>query len=456
MIRQLGRNPRKLARLGVAAVLLGGLGACQGGVLDVNDPDVLTPEGVTGPNSIPLIIAATVGTFQNVWDEYVLYSGLFTDEFILAGTFPTRKQVDDREIIVDNGSLTGDVYEPLHAARFTADDAVRAMGEIASDPGADPALVAQGTTLGQYYGAYERLLLSELYCQSILGGNEGEPAPLLPDARMQEALSLFQAAEASATAAGMSDVANAARVGQARANLWLRNFSQAASLAASVPSGFTFVSEYSSNDPSQYDEVYTFTYGDTQVIRWTVGDGNLASRDNEKFAYFDEFVNLGLIVPNPGGFSSFDSSIPVMLQCLYGGCNSPPTALGQASNIIIASGYEADLIEAEVAVRNGDIAGAAAIVDPILAGANPTGSVFTPANFTGVLANDLVEIARARASALWLTGERVGTFRRFLVDGIDMFPVRSGRGDTAFPIVRQELDNNVNVSQACPTGPPFK
>lgn len=447
-------NYRKLP-----ALLLGGLVAvaamgCDQGILDTNDPDNVEPSDLADPASIGTLINGFIGDFSIASENYALYTGLFTDEFILSGTFPTRKEVDDRDIVPDNATLTGAMYTNIHVALQQADKAVPVLEGFQGQEGVDEDRVAEGIALAQYYGAYMRVMLAEAYCQSILGGPDGEAAPVLPAARIQEALALFQTAEQSAAAAGRSDVETAARVGQARAHLWLRDFSQAATVASQVPSNFTFMADFSGNDPSQYNDVYTFTYGDQQSLRWTVGAGTEPARAMEKFAYYDEYVALGLILEQPANFTSFDSSIEVYLQTLYGDGLVPPSGPGQTADIIMASGYEADLIEAEALVRAGDAMGAAAIVDPILAGANPTGLTFTPSNFTGDLASDLAEIARARAAALWLTGERFGTMRRFLDDNVDLFPDRSGN-DTAFPVVQQELDNNPNISAACPTGKPF-
>ena len=46
----------------------------------------------------------------------VMYVAMFTDEMHLSGTFPTRNEVDRREIDRRNGTMTG-VYRDLHQAR---------------------------------------------------------------------------------------------------------------------------------------------------------------------------------------------------------------------------------------------------------------------------------------------------------------------------------------------------
>lgn len=461
MMTRLGLSKRGgLARLAAIGVLAGGLTSCS---LEVFDPDIVTPEDVADPASIPIAITGLVGDFQEAMDNYVRKSGMLTDEFILAGTFPTRVQVDERKMLVDNATLTGGMYEPIHVSRFSADNTAGALASLVGDPDVDQDLVLEGIAFGQYYGAYARTLLAEMYCQSILGGGDPdainhESAPVLPDARMADALSLFAQAEASALAAGLSDLAVAAKVGQARANMWLANYSQAAAIAATVDPDFVFVSEYSANDPAQYNEVYTLSYGDTQVIRWTVGDGTQGERNFEKYPYYDEWVDVGLINPDPGpNFSSFNSNIRVHLQLIYGSGNNPPTPAGQGASIIIASGFQADIMRAEAAYRAGDLAGAAAIINArITTGDNPHGTVHPPVVFTGVFATDIADIGRAYAVGTWLSGHRLAFVRRVLRnDGVDLYPPTQPGLDTAFPMVQQELDNNPDVSVACPSGPPW-
>lgn len=122
------------------------------------------------------------------------------------------------------------------------------------------------------------------------------------------------------------------------------------------------------------------------------------------------------------------------------------------------------MIEAEAAIRNGDPGGAAAIVNPLLAdpSMNPMSQInptipegpFAPADFTGDLENDLRELARARQAGLWLTGDRMGTSRRLLEDGVDLFPENTDGTQIAFPVLEQELNNNPNISTQCPGGFP--
>lgn len=440
-------DPRPLPSATLALVLSVALalGGCN---LDVTDPDVVTPDQSTGPSAVQNNINGAIGSFQEAFDGYVRYSGLLTDEFILSGTFPAHEEVDEREINADNsaltaftstgdGNTTGDgFYETLHAARKQADDIVTNFRSSLDDPAFSDVRddLREGIATGLYLGAYTRVLLAEAYCASALDNQ----APMRSDDRIQEALAGFREAQTVAVDAGRDDLARAAAVGQGRALVWLGEHGAAVDAVDAVPTGFEFLARYSTNTPNEENEVNTFTDGlSFTALRWTVGAGTSPDRHNEKYAYFDEFVAEGRIDPDPG-LTAFDEGIPVSLQLRY------PTP---DADIVIASGWEARMIEAEERVRAGDPDGAAAIVDPLLAGQG-----FAESNFTGDPGNDLRELARARAVGLWLTGTRLGTARRLLADGVNLYPQGKPGTDISFPIPQQELDNNPNIDEACPFG----
>ncbi len=452
-------------RLLPAAVFL--LTACDG-ILGIDETGIIVFEEVeaSGPTAVPAIVNGMVGNYQEAVDDIVRYTALFTDEMILSGTFETRLQVDRRRIQVNNATVTGAMYTPLHQARMQADTTVHLLQIRLQDPVFQDVLdeLEEGVALGKLYGGFSRVWLAELYCWSILTGMFPESSTFTPDARMMQALTFLQEAETQAAIAGLEDIRLAAIAGQARAHLWLRNFPQAATLAAQVPRDFVHWAEFSQNDPVQYNEMYMFTWGDIQAIRWTVGDGTTTTRGNERWEHFDEFLTLNLLEPEPEGFTAFSSSIPVNLQGLYNRADS---------RVLMTSGAEAVLIRAEAAVRSGQTAAAELLLNDLRSdyslratirwGVEPPDSEDELGDL--VLAGnrrlDLKTVTDERARELWLTGDRHTTSRRLRLDpsvDINLFPpVKTGNGggdDIAFPIVQLELDNNPNLSagDACPAG----
>lgn len=459
------RNYRFGARL-IAPLIVAVAAAGCGDLLEVTDPDIVTPEQAAGPAAVPLLVAGMVGDFQEAVDGLVRYEALFTDEMILSGTFPTRIDVDERDVLTDinNGTLSNDVFEPLQIARETADQNREMFLAALEDEDFDEVLasVEEGLALASLFAGYVRLYMAELYCSVIM---EPEGSAVSPDAAADTALARFIEAENYATDFGLTNIADAARVGQARALVWLGRYDEAAAVAADVSPEFVFLAEYSENQNAQFNEVFSFTWGrGGQVARWTVGDGTSANRHNERFSYYDEWVSQGLLLPNPPGMQAPEVGVAMTLQLLYDAGSRP---------IVVASWWEAQMIVAEHELRNGNPETAEDIVNALLAdpALNPMTDVnpgltsarvvlgqsvpalgpFDPVNFTGDLATDLPQLARARLAGLWLTGTRQPTLRRFATeDNVDLYPTGTRGDDVYFPIPQTEIDNNPNVSGPCP------
>ena len=224
---------RRWLSLVLAGVLV--LPACDG-ILDIDQTGIIVFEDIeaAGPAAVPALVNGMVGNYQEAVDDVVRYTALLTDEMILSGTFDTRLQVDRREIQVNNTTLTGGMYTPLHQARMQADTTVDLLQNRLQDPAFEEVVdqLNEGIALGRLYGGFSRIWMAELYCWSILTGMFPESSPLLPDDRMLQALTFLGEAETLAAMAGLEEIRLAAIAGQARAHLWLRNFPQAATLAA--------------------------------------------------------------------------------------------------------------------------------------------------------------------------------------------------------------------------------
>lgn len=445
----------------MTALVLATLG-CDS-LLDVNDPDVVTPSQLEGPSGVPAKMNGIINDFREVQDTYVNYSGLLTDEFILAGTFPTRLEIDDRRPRPNNGTLNGDVVEPLQQA---IQNALKRDSSFSANLGKEEFSDVQdememGIALARLYGGYERIYLAEFFCHSILAGESG---PRLPDARMQNAYEVLETAKSAGEAAGLTggetDVVTAATIGQARTLLFRGQYQEAADLVEDVPTTFMYFIDYSANKSAEQNEVFGRNWGsDAFNVRWTVGNGANDSRGNERFAYYDEWVASDLLIPpEEHNVAPFQTGIVVSLENIYQDKRSP---------IPLATGWEARMIEAEALLRNGQPGAAEDMVNNLLDSPelNPIGNPelrpafdpdYAPVDFTDdggfVPSDDLPELARARLAGLWLQGQRQGTLRRlYRNDGIDLYPDRGGES-MSVPMTQQEVQNNDNLDSACPGG----
>jgi hypothetical protein len=412
-------------RLALAAGLVA-LSACSSD-LQVTDPVNLTPDDLGASAPIGITINGARGAFQRAYDRHVLYTDLLSDAMVAAGTFPYQAEVDDRVIRANNEGLLGDMYVPLSVARFMADTASAILEQAKGGAGVDESARLEAVALARYFGGYTRALLAEGYCASAIAGG----AALSSDDRMKDALAVFQDAETKASAAGKADLVAAARLGQARAQLWLANYPAAATAAALVPAtGLAINAVYSNASVAQKNFIARETYGIDEAIRWSVGDGTVTFLGKEKFAYFDDFIAIGLIKRRPD-LSAFNSVVPVVGQTKMLTGDAP---------IPMATSAEAQLIRAEAALRASDRSGAEGFVNPLRAKWSLAGI-----SFTGPLAADLRVLAEERARELYLTGERLTTLRRYLKDGVDLFPTGKSGTATCFPVPQQELDTNPNA-----------
>lgn len=465
-------NQRKLTRFVAVATLLlmGGvvLAGCDGGILDSEDEDIVVPEQLEGPAAVQTRINGILFDFREAYDFHALYTGLISDEYIHVGSFPGRSNVDSRRPQPGDLSPQQDWFTPLATTQKTTDELVASFESNLDNPEFSNVReqLLDGIALGHFLRGYNLLFWGEAYCQSILD-QQGETAPKTPAQRIEEdAIPALEAAIPAAQAASgggldlaaePNNVVAAARVGLARAHMFLGNYGQAESFASQVPDGHSFVIDYSTNTQDEANSVFGITHGQEGfALRISVGGGEADnSPGGERYPYFDEFLGQELITPNSETDLDPQQAGPVNLQLLYDEGADP---------IVVTSAWEAEMIEAEVQWRDGDVGGAETRINDLLDGdlgiQNPLTIVesdlqlgeWRDVTLNGDAANDLNEIGFARAAGLWQSGQRQAFLRRvFRNDGVNMWPGRGGQA-MSFPLYSQELENNENVSSGCPGG----
>ena len=131
--------------------------------LTVKLPDVIPPGALSDSAALATLRAGAIGDFDLAYtgdhpdgsggngEGVILYGGLLADEFINSETFPTRIQVDSRNITYAGGSTTNsDVdlwYRLMHRARRAAETTAGRYRAIApGDPGYPEMLTLAGYT----------------------------------------------------------------------------------------------------------------------------------------------------------------------------------------------------------------------------------------------------------------------------------------------------------------------
>lgn len=397
-----GRRFQFLPRLAGAALMLPLVGCSLDSILEVNDPDVVSQEVVRDPANLPGIRNGVLGDFAVGYsgqggntEALVVSVGLFTDEMYHSGTFGTRREVDKRNIDIQNSGMTT-VFRNLHRARRAAETATELFA--AGNP--NSVSHAEVTNLA----AYTYILFGENYCSGIPFSRLKEDdtfefgAPQTTQQTFETALARFDQAMEIATAAKSVPQQNLARIGKARVLVDLGRFSEAATLIQSVPTNYRYLVEHSDNTTRQNNGVWAVTFGTRRY--------GVAHREGSN--------GLPFRVGSSQDRASQDPRVP------YSRTNSravdaPYSHFFQqkyperGSAVVLASGIEARLIEAEAALNKGQ----SATYLPILNTLRATASL--PAlTDPGTSAGRVDQFFQERAFWLYLTGSRLSDMRRLV------------------------------------------
>ena len=406
-IRSRRRNIRSLARGAVAALTLATIvaGCSTEKILEVKDPDVVTPGSLQSKETLPALMNGAIGAFHNAYLGFgdvnessgeIGYGGLLADEFASAGTFPTRHELDQREIQTDNGSVLTQ-FNRMSRSRAMADLAARRYASLDPD--------AAGHALALALDGFSSVLFGEDYCSGVPFStltDEGDieyGEPLTTQQIFERAVEKFDAA--LGVAGATEDYVNLASVGKGRALLDLGRYSDAATAVAEVPDDFVYMIESSSNTANETNGVYIFVQN---AKRLSVADKEGTNGLDYRSANDPRVSWEPAKDPDTGEqILGQDATTPLMYQLKYSDRGSPTP---------LATGVEARLIQAEAALQSGEatflgfLNNARAQFD----GVPPLVASDVPADEAGK--TDL--LFRERGFSLWLTAHRLGDLRRLI------------------------------------------
>jgi hypothetical protein len=445
-----------LAALTALAMLLA-TGCSTDEVLTVNDPDVVRPEAINDPAALPVYLTSAyaevlAGYDGGVYEGMINMSGLLSDEFIQTESFPTRFEVDTRNMLVGNSTLVN-IFRELSRGRAAADRAAAKYVELEQ-----PNVIGRAEAL--LLSGFAYILFGENYCSGVpfstLKADQTIEygAPQTTQEVFEAAAAKFDTAITIASALSTTKAAavvNAARVGRGRALVNLARFADAATAVATVPADFKFELQHSDNTARQNNGVWALSINGG---RWGVAEKE--GRTGLPFRTASD-VRVASRPRSSNNGNGFDGG-PMFEAVKYP---------ARTTSVILADGVEAELIKAEAQLRAGNASGFLATLNALRANS----AVLTARGYTGSLAGltdpgsevgrqDLM--FRERAYWLFLTAHRVGDMRRLIRQygrGAEtVFPTgpysSNGRTsiygtDTSFPIPVEEL-NNPDVPQDSP------
>jgi hypothetical protein len=306
-------------------------------LLEVDDPTFASPNTLRTKAGLPTLYAGALGDFQIAYsgsggDAFLSVASLITDEFKSSDTFTTRTATDQRDQFPSvQGNTSDAAYNRLQYARRSAQEVALAIEELADDGKADP----RYATL-KALEAYAIVALAEGFCGAIpisetVAGAPGELGqPQSTSQLFQTAIGIFDQALSANSAS------NLAKVGKARALLNDGKFAEAATAVADVPTSFIHFIEHSANSGRQNNPLFSLQANG----RYTLSDREGAN--GQPFLTAQDPRAPWTEDPRGG----FDNSIRLFIDHRY-------PSFG--SDVVLADGIEARLIEAEAALRAGDV-----------------------------------------------------------------------------------------------------
>lgn len=391
------------------------LAGCEG-ILEVNDPDIITPNNLEDEIGLQALRNGALGEFTLAYagggqtDGIIMITGLFTDEWMHSGTFTTRFQAETRNITDDNGTLQA-MFRNLQQARVSLETTAQKLRD-APDGANDPRVAEM-----LMYAGFTYIAFGENYCNGVpfsLQPETGDTEFGPPETNSQvfdRAIARFQ--EAIGESAAAADIVAAARVGLGRALLDKGDFDGAANAAAAVADDFAKLHRHSENSGNQRNSIYEFN-----VVggRWSLGDSEGMNGLDFRTSG-DPRITSQLCVD-----CAFDTSEQVPGTPAVGDNWQFFNYNSRNDPVPLATGIEARLIEAEALLQNGDAPGWLTALNDLRANWADLADVVRGDGATALapLADPGSADARVdlhfRERAFWLfsTGQRLSDMRRLV------------------------------------------
>lgn len=412
-----GRGLRPLPRLALAAALALPLTACDmDGLLEVEDPDVTRPEALFDPANLLALRATVIGDFAAAYGGtssttgpigLAHVTGLMSDEFWHSGTYGQNRELDKRQAGETNSflsSLTRNLYRAVTISQI----GIESYQQNNPNTPAHAELVSLRGYLFTFFG--------ENYCPAVpfsqdVNGKFEYGAPETNQQVLERALGVFDqamtvaaAARAAATTGTAQAAAdrqvNLARIGKARVLMGLNRYTEAAALVTAIPTSYSYAVEFSSNTGRQNNGLWGNNFGRREIA--------MADREGINgvgFRVGTAPAASAVVTADPRTPWSFVNGAADTRSIHYFAQKFP----SQGAPMVLASGTEARLIEAEVALSRGQSSAYLTTLNALRADVGLV-ALADP----GTPAARVRQFFDERARWMFGTGQRLGELRRIV------------------------------------------
>ena len=409
MMSLFAKSRTRVYAITALAIAAAAAGCNKDALLDVTDPDVLSPSDYTTPGgATPLrigVIANFTSAFDGGTDSFVTITGNLADELLASDTFDGRLTINARKSVEINTEMEA-VYRAMQRARTAAARAAATLATTAPTP-----LFNRGELYMLL--AYSELMLGEGWCSGVPFSSEDGTTisfgqPLTTEQMFQQAVAHFDTALSLAET--NARVLNGSKIGKGRTLMNLGKFAEAAAAVAGIPTNFILTTSHSTN--SNNNGPWSASTSGASRYRLMTNEGKNGLAFLGQTAAQDARINWA--TSTRSGFSSQFSAQPNQSK------------FAQFTDGVISTGAEARLIDLESQLQ----AGTQAARDAVFAGLNSlrTGG----AAIGGATGTTLITVAAISGSApttqdaaidllykeraywMWLTGHRLGDLRRLV------------------------------------------
>lgn len=401
------------------ASLLGATGIAVGchGFLDVQNPGPIEDTALYTPDAVPALVVGMSADLSNILSDIVRITGIASDEMGHGGSY-TQEGLWVRGIIRPED--VNDLWARMQRVRYEAESGVERMKKIAGYSYDTDANAARANLLG----GFANRMLGESACQAVI--NNG---PIQSDTvYFQRAEAEFTEAIRIASAAkNASDILTAAYAGRASVRAWQGNWTAAVQDAQQVPATFVYNAIYSINSTRENNSLVQETYVRREFSLYNTMWAQV---------FKDPRVPWDTIKTSTGIQTGQDGKTPYFRQAKY-------TTLGSA--IALVKGTEMLLLQAEAALRNGDIPTAFTLINQERAQYKMT-ALATPTDINAAWQTLEFE----RGAVVWLEARRLWDLRRWYADpGPAHNNFLNGR-DKSIPVSQAEYQTNPNLAGLTP------
>jgi starch-binding outer membrane protein, SusD/RagB family len=416
--------------LAVAAAGTCGLVAC-GDTLNQTSASQILASSLDNPANAQLLVTSAITDFQCMYAQYIVATGLVSDEMNNAQLAQVMFDFDRRQLSATNAALGTTkcedsdqfigVWVPMSIARFQGDQALTYLSgwTDAQVPNRED-LIAQAAE----YTGYVETFMGETMCAGAINGG----AQLTPDSLLGLADAHFATAITNAATAGDQNALNMALLGRARERLDRGQVAGADSDATAIPAGFEVDATYDGTALRRENRVWTVMWRDYY------------------YSIEGPFRNRTLLNGAP------DPRVVVINSGIAGqdGSNiwQAPKYPAVSAPIPIAHYTEAQLIIAEADLDGGNVSGAVNIINALESAQGNT----TP--YTSMDPNAVrAQLVNERAAELFLEGHRLADIIRYnlTLNPPAGTPYPEPEGGTygsqlCFPLPTSETLANPNIS----------